>query len=147
MTQNDLGWLETKLNYSKWLRMTQNSYGNYYWWLNMTLDESSLHLQVLSKVRRILISRYTVARWHLRERPPHCVPMGNFALPTMSLANVNNFSMQIDISISNCRPCSNSTICTTGAALTAGAHDATTVQDIFPGQVVSSERLADETHY
>ena len=38
----------------------------------MTLDESSLHLQVLSEVRRILISRYTVARWHLRERPPYC---------------------------------------------------------------------------
>ena len=36
----------------------------------MTLDESSLHLQVLSEVRRILISWYTVTRWHLRERPP-----------------------------------------------------------------------------
>ena len=38
----------------------------------MTLDESSLHLQVLSEVRQVLISRYTVTRWHLIERPPHC---------------------------------------------------------------------------
>ena len=73
MTQDDFGWIETKLNDSKWLRMTQNSYGNYYWWLNMTLDESSLHLQVLSEVRQILISRYTMTRWHLREIPPYCV--------------------------------------------------------------------------
>ena len=41
----------------------------------MTLDESSLHLQVLSEVRRILISRYTVTRWHLRERPPYCAAL------------------------------------------------------------------------
>ena len=33
----------------------------------------SLHLQVLSEIHRILISRYTVTRWHLRERPPYCV--------------------------------------------------------------------------
>ena len=45
-----------------------------YEWLNMALDESSLHLQVLSEVCRILISRYTVTRWHLRERPPYCAP-------------------------------------------------------------------------
>ena len=38
----------------------------------MTLDESSLHLQVLSEVCQILISWYTVTRWHLIERPPHC---------------------------------------------------------------------------
>ena len=41
----------------------------------MTLDESSLHLKVLSEVRQILISRYTVTRWHLRERPPYCAPL------------------------------------------------------------------------
>ena len=46
---------------------------------------------------------------------------------------VNNFSMQIAISISTCRPCSNSTICAAGAACTTGAHDATPVQDIVPG--------------
>ena len=44
----------------------------------MTLDESSLHLQVLSEVRlikiMILISRYTVTWCHLRERPPYCDP-------------------------------------------------------------------------
>ena len=28
MTQNDLGWLETKLNDSEWLRMTQDPFGN-----------------------------------------------------------------------------------------------------------------------
>ena len=39
MIQDDLGWLETKLNDSKWLRMTQNSYGNNMndsIWLRMT---------------------------------------------------------------------------------------------------------------
>ena len=41
--------------------------------------------------------------------------------------------MHIAISISTCRPCSNSTICAAEAARTTGAHDATPVQDIVPG--------------
>ena len=76
---NDSRWLRMtwdKINGSKWLRMTQNSYGNSrYEWLNMTLDESSLHLQVFSEVRPILKSWYTVTRWHLREIPPYCGPL------------------------------------------------------------------------
>ena len=50
----------------------------------MNLDKSSLHLQVLSEVRRILISRYTVTQWHLRERPPHCASPHYLFVPWIS---------------------------------------------------------------
>ena len=52
----------------------------------MTLDEASLHLQVLSEVRRILISWYTVTRWHLRERPPYCVTFNHLRCRSSSTA-------------------------------------------------------------
>ena len=43
MTQQDeLGRLDTKLNDSKWLRMTQDIYGHGFEWLTLTLEESSL---------------------------------------------------------------------------------------------------------
>ena len=70
MTQDDLGWLGTKLNDSKWLRMTQNSYGNS---MNDSLSKSASPFWGSSDLD-ISIYNNSVTRWHLREIPPYCAP-------------------------------------------------------------------------